>query len=656
MRTPTVQCRLCMSKSSRRSSATNASNDALLAQLEDRTSEKRPKRQSRSTGRQFRQASKESIDLEPMFATAEDNPSSAHYNIGCKPDDEDTVADVDHPENKHERSRTLAHIREIEKFQNVAVLPDCASLPVWNFADEPLRCSALVFDGSLIMSPPEVKLAVPPYEIRKTFIEGLRDEPTPAVLPMDLAAGDGIDGDKDNLSSSDRAWNDYLLMTNDDLVGEITQDYPKASFDQQFWKWAPTILKPATVRRTRQRVDDDNDFEDVPMLASAQALALKFGRMLLERARRRLRLRHRRTGSNVDRVSRELLNSSTAAKVTTDTTRAPRPRPTPEDVSVTAPEQSRTPMASAPASAPAEIVDISPTVKLPTLSWPAWKPAGEGRSPAVQPQLVAEELPTPEARVDRLCGILQASDEDRQLLSKTYLGTSVRPDLLNVILRQWEECAIWIAMREDLLVELALFETVGSDPWRLFLGTSDVRLREMSTRASLQSLLRIATRAVLQALEHVKGPVRFAGQDYREKMRTDEGNVSRELCRHPSTPDVEMATAQLISRAKALSYWATPGRVDGRSRKEQVVDLLTHLPAPVNPYLAPIRSQNRIRPIPQSLQTPQTARIVVEPVSTEPNDLMDDDMSQRRTQSLPAFITACSLETGLPVITSIPTT
>lgn len=47
-------------------------------------------------------------------------------------------------------------------------------------------------------------------------------------------------------------------MTNDDLVGEITQDYPKASFDQQFWKWAPTILKPATVRRTRQRVDDDN--------------------------------------------------------------------------------------------------------------------------------------------------------------------------------------------------------------------------------------------------------------------------------------------------------------------------------------------------------------------------------------------------------------
>lgn len=218
------------------------------------------------------------------------------------------------------------------------------------------------------------------------------------------------------------------------------------------------------------------DFEDVPMLASAQALALKFGRMLLERARRRLRLRHRRTGSNVDRVSRELLNSSTAAKVvstpglfdvpvqtrsvkvTTDTTRAPRPRPTPEDVSVTAPEQSRTPMASAPASAPAEIVDISPTVKLPTLSWPAWKPAGEGRSPAVQPsalrqrnvflqryqpdryrQLVAEELPTPEARVDRLCGILQASDEDRQLLSKTYLGTSVRPDLLNVILRQWEE-------------------------------------------------------------------------------------------------------------------------------------------------------------------------------------------------------------------------
>lgn len=70
-------------------------------------------------------------------------------------------------------------------------------------------------------------------------------------------------------------------------------------------------------------------------------------------------------------------------------------------------------------------------------------------------------------------------------------------------------------MREDLLVELALFETVGSDPWRLFLGTSDVRLREMSTRASLQSLLRIATRAVLQALEHVKGPVRFAGQDYR---------------------------------------------------------------------------------------------------------------------------------------------
>lgn len=139
-------------------------------------------------------------------------------------------------------------------------------------------------------------------------------------------------------------------------------------------------------------------------------------------------------------------------------------------------------------------------------------------------------------------------------------------------------------------------------------------------------------------------------------MRTDEGNVSRELCRHPSTPDVEMATAQLISRAKALSYWATPGRVDGRSRKEQVVDLLTHLPAPVNPYLAPIRSQNRIRPIPQSLQTPQTARIVVEPVSTEPNDLMDDDMSQRRTQSLPAFITACSLETGLPVITSIPTT
>lgn len=73
-----------------------------------------------------------------MFATAEDNPSSAHYNIGCKPDDEDTVADVDHPENKHERSRTLAHIREIEKFQNVAVLPDCASLPVWNFGLCPL--------------------------------------------------------------------------------------------------------------------------------------------------------------------------------------------------------------------------------------------------------------------------------------------------------------------------------------------------------------------------------------------------------------------------------------------------------------------------------------------------------------------------------------
>eukprot|EP00474_Spongospora_subterranea_P006498 CRZ06956.1 hypothetical protein [Spongospora subterranea] len=77
---------------------------------------------------------------------------------------------------------------------------------------------------------------------------------------------------------------------------------------------------------------------------------------------------------------------------------------------------------------------------------------------------------------------------------------------------------MWILFREDLIVELSIFESVGSDPWRLFMGLSHHRLVESDIRQTLSWLLGRATKSIDQLLQGTDWRMMWNGEEYRFRM------------------------------------------------------------------------------------------------------------------------------------------
>ena len=115
--------------------------------------------------------------------------------------------------------------------------------------------------------------------------------------------------------------------------------------------------------------------------------------------------------------------------------------------------------------------------------------------------MLAGEHTDPETRFFTAVDLVGMSEEQAMKLWSFY--ETLREDQRKRAVGSWETAIVFVLMREDLLVELSLFESISSHPWRFFIGPSSARLEEEFRRSLLMSFLQEVSLRVQRCIQRL---------------------------------------------------------------------------------------------------------------------------------------------------------